>query len=138
MADEFRDVVSYAQGRIRKNRHSTGYGSQREASIEPIESLNHRVIESLKNQKVSRFQGFKVSRFQGFKVSIASARSLLFLSRIVAGARPDGEFLIRFSVRVDVDCPVALDVFRGGWSIADGVLIADIVRDLAADLIDFV
>src|SRR6266571_4170701 len=62
----------------------------------------------------------------------------LFLAGVVAAASADGQLLILAGMSVDMNRSEPPDIFRGRWGIGDGVLIADVVSDASADLIDFV
>src|SRR5579884_2546603 len=67
--------------------------------------------------------------------SIASPGSLLFLAGIVAAASADEKFLVGLRMGVHVNGSVSADSLRRTRSVGDGVLVANIVSNRAADFI---
>src|SRR5215472_13009725 len=62
----------------------------------------------------------------------------LFLPRVITGTRPHGQLLVRASMCVDVNFPKTTHTFGSRWLVANGVLVADIVRDITTDLIHLI
>src|SRR3974390_1630168 len=61
-----------------------------------------------------------------------------FLAGVVAAFGADGEFAVAFGLGVDFDLAKAAAALGVGRFVADGVLVADVVRGLLADGVDFV
>src|SRR5947207_10070541 len=68
---------------------------------------------------------------------LPSSRAL-FLAGIIAAAGTDRQLLVGTGVSIDVNVAEPADSFRRGGRVGDGVLAADVVCDVAADLIDLI
>src|SRR5436190_11906537 len=66
-----------------------------------------------------------------------SARSRLLLAGIITAAGADSQLLVGPGASIHVDGPEAADSLRSGRSVGNGVLVADVMGNTAADLVYF-